>query len=141
MSVLLARGVTDITVCEPSEVRRKRALRHRGGAHHPPEELSEAPIGAAGGRPFDVAFECSGHADAGSIGPRSARLRRHARLRGHRARTRSRVNHNRMIVLELEVLGAYNYDAEGFGPALELLASGALPVDLLIEPEMSPWTA
>jgi threonine dehydrogenase-like Zn-dependent dehydrogenase len=46
-----------------------------------------------------------------------------------------RVNHNRMIVLELTIIGAYNYDDEGFGPALELLASGAVPTDLLIEPD------
>ena len=46
-----------------------------------------------------------------------------------------RVNHNRAIVLELTLIGAYNYDADGFAPALELLASGALPLDLLIEPD------
>jgi hypothetical protein len=44
------------------------------------------------------------------------------------------VNHNRMIILELDVLGAYNYSAEGFGPAVDLLAGGAVPVDLLLEP-------
>jgi threonine dehydrogenase-like Zn-dependent dehydrogenase len=38
-----------------------------------------------------------------------------------------------MIVLELTAIGAYNYDAEGFGPAVALLASGALPLDLLID--------
>jgi threonine dehydrogenase-like Zn-dependent dehydrogenase len=40
-----------------------------------------------------------------------------------------------MIVLELSVLGAYNYDADGFRPALDLLASGLLPIGLLIEPD------
>ena len=40
-----------------------------------------------------------------------------------------------MIVLELEAVGAYNYSAEGFQPALDLLDGGALPVDLLIEAE------
>ena len=45
-----------------------------------------------------------------------------------------RVNHNRAIVLELTIIGAYNYDGDGFGPAVELLASGRLPLDLLIEP-------
>jgi threonine dehydrogenase-like Zn-dependent dehydrogenase len=39
-----------------------------------------------------------------------------------------------MIVLELTAIGAYNYDADGFAGALELLASGALPLDLLVEP-------
>ena len=45
-----------------------------------------------------------------------------------------RINHNRVIVLELTIIGAYNYDRDGFAPALDLLASGALPLDLLIEP-------
>jgi threonine dehydrogenase-like Zn-dependent dehydrogenase len=45
-----------------------------------------------------------------------------------------RINHNRAIVLELTIIGAYNYDADGFAPALELLASGKLPLELLIEP-------
>ena len=36
----------------------------------------------------------------------------------------TRVNHNRMIVLELEALGTFNYSAEGFRPALDLLDSG-----------------
>jgi threonine dehydrogenase-like Zn-dependent dehydrogenase len=40
-----------------------------------------------------------------------------------------------VIVLELTIIGAYNYEASGFAPALELLASGALPVDALIEPD------
>ena len=44
-----------------------------------------------------------------------------------------RINHNRVIVLELTIIGAYNYDADGFAPALDLLASGKLPLDLLIE--------
>jgi hypothetical protein len=39
-----------------------------------------------------------------------------------------------MIVLELTAIGAYNYDADGFGPALELLTSGRLPLEQLIEP-------
>jgi threonine dehydrogenase-like Zn-dependent dehydrogenase len=45
-----------------------------------------------------------------------------------------RVNHNRAIIFELTLLGAYNYDTGGFAAALELLASGMLPLDQLIEP-------
>jgi threonine dehydrogenase-like Zn-dependent dehydrogenase len=48
------------------------------------------------------------------------------------------INHNRMIVLELTAIGAYNYDADGFAPAMAALASGRLPVDLLIDPEDVP---
>ena len=39
-----------------------------------------------------------------------------------------------MIVLEQTIIGSYNYDADGFVSAVALLASGALPLDLLIEP-------
>ena len=45
-----------------------------------------------------------------------------------------RINHNRVIVLENTIIGSYNYDADGFAPALELLASGAMPLDALVEP-------
>ena len=49
-----------------------------------------------------------------------------------------RVNHNRVIILELTLLGSYNYDTDGFANALALLASGRLPLDLLIEPDDVP---
>jgi threonine dehydrogenase-like Zn-dependent dehydrogenase len=83
--------------------------------------------------PVDVAFECSGRPSAGA----------QALDQLDRAGTLVfvgtgpvpvPVNHNRMIVLELDVLGAYNYSAEGFGPAVELLTAGAVPVELLLEP-------
>jgi threonine dehydrogenase-like Zn-dependent dehydrogenase len=45
----------------------------------------------------------------------------------------TRVNHNRMIVMELEAIGAYNYSAAGFGPAVQLLDRGDLPIELLVE--------
>ena len=84
--------------------------------------------------PFTVAFECSGQASAAEAA--LDQLDYAGTLvfvgTGHEM---PRVNHNRMIVLELSIIGAYNYDAGGFAPALELLASGALPLDLLIEPD------
>ena len=49
-----------------------------------------------------------------------------------------RVNHNRMIVLELEAIGTFNYSADGFQPALDLLDSGEMPLELLIEPDDVP---
>ena len=45
---------------------------------------------------------------------------------------------NRMILNELEVTGSFIYDAGGFERALEMLASGLIPADLLIEPEDVP---
>ena len=41
---------------------------------------------------------------------------------------------NRFILNELEICGSFVYDADGFEQALALLASGALPLSLLIDP-------
>ena len=53
---------------------------------------------------------------------------------------RAKWDHNRVLMNELSVTGAYNYDAGGFEAALELLASGTLPTDLLIDPDAEPLT-
>ena len=45
-----------------------------------------------------------------------------------------RLNHNRAIVLEITIVGSYNYDDDGFERALALLSSGTMPLDALIEP-------
>ena len=49
-----------------------------------------------------------------------------------------RYNQNRMIIFELEIIGAYNYDDNGFQPAVDLLDSGTLPLESLIEPDDIP---
>jgi threonine dehydrogenase-like Zn-dependent dehydrogenase len=84
--------------------------------------------------PFDLAFECSGHASAAGQALDQLDAAGTLVFVGT-GRELPRVNHNRMIVLELSAIGAYNYDAAGFAPALDLLASGRLPLDLLIEPD------
>jgi threonine dehydrogenase-like Zn-dependent dehydrogenase len=48
------------------------------------------------------------------------------------------VNHNRAIVFETTIVGAFNYDDDGFAKALDLLASGRMPLDALIEPDDVP---
>jgi 2-desacetyl-2-hydroxyethyl bacteriochlorophyllide A dehydrogenase len=132
-AVLGVRGVHDITVSEPAAPRRERAL--AVGAHTAlaPDELPRSPMGRPVEAPFTFAFECSGNAHAAEAA--LDQLDYAGTLvfvgTGH---DMPRVNHNRVIVLELTLLGAYNYDAAGFAPALELLASGDLPLDLLIEP-------
>jgi threonine dehydrogenase-like Zn-dependent dehydrogenase len=120
-------------VSEPAAQRRERALAVGASSVVTPDELPRAEMGRPVDAPFTVVFECSGHGGAvesaldqldyagmfvfvGTGGPPP------------------RVNHNRVIVMEQTIIGAYNYDAAGFAPALELLASGALPLDLLIEP-------
>ena len=54
---------------------------------------------------------------------------------------RPKLDHNRVLLNELWVTGAFNYDTDGFARSLELLASGKLRTDLLIESEDVPLEA
>jgi 2-desacetyl-2-hydroxyethyl bacteriochlorophyllide A dehydrogenase len=134
LAVLRARGVTDITVSEPSALRRARATALGATTVMAPDKLPAPQLGRPVDEPFAVAFECSGHAAAAEAALDQLDFAGTLMMVGT-GRELPRINHNRMIVLELTILGAYNYDAEGFGPALELLASGMLRTDLLIEPD------
>jgi threonine dehydrogenase-like Zn-dependent dehydrogenase len=49
-----------------------------------------------------------------------------------------RLDTNRVLLNELHVTGAFNYDADGFPASLDLLASGRLPLEHLVEPEAVP---
>ena len=49
-----------------------------------------------------------------------------------------RLDTNRVLLNELHITGAYNYDADGFAAALGLIRSGTLPLDELLEPEAVP---
>jgi threonine dehydrogenase-like Zn-dependent dehydrogenase len=82
-------------------------------------------------------FECSGRAPAMEAG--LAQLVRAGTLVLVGAGIeRPRFDPNRILLNELVVTGAYNHDEDGFERALELLASGALPVDALLEPDAVP---
>ena len=83
--------------------------------------------------PFSVVFECSGNAAAGESAIEQLDFAGICVLVGT-GHDFPRLNHNRVIVLENTILGSYNYDADGFAAALALLASGAMPLDALVEP-------
>jgi threonine dehydrogenase-like Zn-dependent dehydrogenase len=134
LAVLLARGVSDITVSEPSPSRRARAEAIGATTVVTPDHFPAPMLGRPVDEPFSLAFECSGHAGAAETALDQLDFAGTLVFVGT-GRELPRVNHNRMIVLELTILGAYNYDAEGFQPALDLLASGLMPIDLLIEPD------
>ncbi len=131
-AVLAARGVTDVTVSEPVASRRRRALAIGASEAIEPGNLAEPALGVTVPGAYTVAFECSGRADAAEQA--LGQLDRAGTLVfvGTGA-TPVQVNHNRMIVLELEAIGTVNYSADGFAPALALLDGGELPVDLLVE--------
>lgn len=138
IAALAARGADDITVSEPSELRRAAAGRVGATTLAVPEELEPPPMPfTIVDAPFDLAFDCSGNPRA--MEAALGQLRRMGTLvivgTGMR---RPKFDHNRILMNELVVTGAYCYDTNGFETALELLASGALPTEHLIEPTDVP---
>ncbi len=137
IAALVAKDLGPLVVVEPSE-RRRRLATDLGAAEvlHPteletfppwePERLSS--------RAVDVVFECSGKKAAMEGGFNQLRRGGHLVLVGAGMESPS-FDPNRMILNELTASGSFVYDANGFERALELLASGRLPVDVLIDPD------
>ena len=138
VAALRAAGVDDVVVSEPAPSRRERALAVGASLAVTPAQLEipAMPMDLID-HPFDAVLECSGRADAMEVG--LSQLGRGGRLvlvgTGMHA---PRLDNNRILLNELVITGAYNYDGGGFTAALALLGSDALPVDLLIEPEDVP---
>ncbi len=133
---LVARGIP-VTVVEPGEARRRLALALGATEAIAPDELETYPPWEPerlSPRAVDVVLECSGKKAAMQAG--FHQLRRGGRLvlvgAGIEAPS---FDPNRMILNELEVCGSFVYDADGFDQALALLASGAVPASLLIDPD------
>jgi L-iditol 2-dehydrogenase len=138
-AALLARGVTDVTVSEPGE-RRRRLAAELGAATITPSALvaPDWPSSVVE-EPFDAALECSGRARAmesalGQLAQAGILVLVGAGI------DPPRFDSNRIILNELVVTGAFCYDATGFTDALELLAGGGLDTDLLIEGDDVPLT-
>ena len=138
-AALAAQGHTDITVVEPTEPRQELASAVGATRVVHPDRL-EAPGWHPGhlvDDPYDAALECSGRAAAmeaalGQLG-RAGRL-----VLVGAGMDRPSFDPNRILLNELVLTGAFTYDADGFPRALELLASGRMPLDRLIEPEDVP---
>jgi (R,R)-butanediol dehydrogenase/meso-butanediol dehydrogenase/diacetyl reductase len=136
-AALKALGVDDIVVSEPHE--RRRALCEKLGARViTPDELTTPrwPHDLVDD-PFDVALECSGNGAAQESA--LAQLKRAGTLVLVGAgMARPKFDPNRILLNELNITGAYVYDHDGWARALELLASGKLPNDLLVEQDDYP---
>lgn len=136
IAALRARGIDDVTCVEPAPTR--QALARKVGATRilHPDDL-EVPTIAEPGRvvdgAVDVVLECSGRASAMEAG--LAQLVRSGTLVLVGAGIEApRFDPNRILLNEITVTGAFNHDGDGFERALELLASGRMPVDDLVEP-------
>src|SRR5438874_7306188 len=137
VAALRALGIDDIVVSEPKERRRKLCER-LGARTVVPEDLAtpQWPHDLVD-EPFDVALECSGNGRGQEAA--LAQLKRAGTLVLVGAgMARPKFDPNRILLNELVITGAFVYDADGFVRALDLLASGKLANDLLVEPEDFP---
>jgi (R,R)-butanediol dehydrogenase/meso-butanediol dehydrogenase/diacetyl reductase len=138
VAALKALGAGRVIVSEPSSAR--RAATYAAGADRvvAPQEFDppESPLLEADDA-VDVAFECSGNPAAFTAALAQLRPGGTLVIVGT-GMVRPELDHHRVIVKELIVTGALNYDATGFDDALRLLGSGALPVDALIAPGAVP---
>jgi threonine dehydrogenase-like Zn-dependent dehydrogenase len=138
LAALVTKGVRDVMVSEPSETRRELAAK-LGAARVVEPAALEVPS-----MPFTIvegavhaAFECSGRASAAEEALAWLRKGGTLVLSGTGA-DRPSLDTQRVLLNELVVTGAYCYDERGVADALALLASGALPTDLLIHPDDVP---
>ncbi len=140
LAALVARGIGPVTVVEPVESRQQLA-RDLGADHvlhpselptfgiHQPEDLSPLAV--------HVVFECSGKKAAMEAGLQQVARGGTMVMVGAGIEPPT-FDGNRILLNELTVTGSFVYDADGFERALELLASGMLPTDLLIDPTDVP---
>lgn len=136
VAALVARGLGPITVVEPGEARRRLATDLGADRVVAPDALEVFPMwepDRIAADAVDVVLECSGKKVAIESG--FNQLRRGGRLVMVGAGIEPpSFDPNRMILNELSVTGSFVYDADGFERALELLASGSVRTDLLIDP-------
>ena len=135
VAALVARGIAPVVV-EPGDSRRRLALGLGAAEVLEPTELETYPPWEPerlSPRAVDVVFECSGKKAAMECGFHQLRRGGHLVLVGAGMEA-PRFDPNRMILNELQVSGSFVYDANGFERALELLGSGRIATDVLIEP-------
>jgi (R,R)-butanediol dehydrogenase/meso-butanediol dehydrogenase/diacetyl reductase len=140
LAALVARGIGPITVVEPGPVRQQLA-RDLGAdvvlhpadlpsfGLHQPEELSPHAT--------HVVLECSGKKLAMEAALQQVRRGGRLVLVGAGIEPPT-FDGNRILLNEITITGSFVYDADGFERALDLLASGALNTDLLIDPTDVP---
>jgi (R,R)-butanediol dehydrogenase/meso-butanediol dehydrogenase/diacetyl reductase len=137
VAALKALGVDDIVVSEPKASRRSLCEKLGARAVDPTELVMPAMPYDMVDEPFDVALECSGNGRAQESA--LAQLKRAGTLVLVGAgMARPKFDPNRILLNELVITGAFVYDHDGFPRALELLASGRLANDLLVEQEDYP---
>lgn len=136
IAVMATMGLEEIICVEPSAARRELAL--AVGAHRviEPGDLVVPSIAEPAlivPDAVDVVLECSGAVSAMEAGLAQL-VRGGTMVLVGAGIEQPRFDPNRILLNEVVITGAFNYDAGGFTEALDLLASGRLPVEQLLEP-------
>jgi threonine dehydrogenase-like Zn-dependent dehydrogenase len=135
LAALRARGIEDVTVSEPMEIRRKLADQLGAVRSVDPSSLTVPPMPfEVVDDAFDVVFECSGKAAAMETGLAQLGKAGTLCLLGT-GMDRPQLDAMRVLLCELVVTGAYEYDEHGLTAALDLIASGHLATELLVAPD------
>jgi (R,R)-butanediol dehydrogenase / meso-butanediol dehydrogenase / diacetyl reductase len=138
IAVLRAQGVDDIVLSEPTPARRTQCAA-LGATVVEPDQLPATPARSidVATKPFHAAFECSGRVEA--MEAALGLLGRHGVLiLSGVGRRRPRFDPIRIVANELVVMGSREYTPADYSRSIDLLAAGALPVELLVEPEDVP---
>ena len=138
VAILRAMGVDDVTVSEPAPARRELARRVGARSVVEPDHLTQPtwPMELVE-KPYQAAFDCSGNREAMENALANLDVAGTLVLSGTGMR-RPRFDPNRIILNELTVTGTVEYTPDDYVASLDLLASGRLPTDMLIEPEDQP---
>jgi len=132
VAAVIAQGVTDVVVSEPSPVRRSLAEALGATVVAPEQLVTPRSPSAVVDNGFDVALECSGRADA--MEAALGQLKRTGTLVLVGAGVvPPRFDPTRILLNELVITGAFTYDDGGFEAALDMLSTPGFPVELLIE--------
>ncbi|WP_426574689.1 zinc-dependent alcohol dehydrogenase [Aquihabitans sp. McL0605] len=140
IAAMRTMDVAEITCVEPNALRRELALAVGADRVLEPDDLvvpsiAEPSLVVEGA--VDVVLECSGNRAAMEAGLAQL-VRGGTMVLVGAGIDPPRFDPNRILLNELVITGAFNYDADGFEQALALLASGRLPVEALLEPGAVP---
>ena len=131
---LRARGVDDLVAVEPDPGRAALAEQLGADVTHPDDLTVPAMPDDLSPHAADAVFECSGVRAAVEAAQTQVGRTGTLVLVGT-GLDQPALDTNRVVLQELVVTGAFTYSDGGLTEAVDLLASGRIPTDLLIEDE------
>jgi (R,R)-butanediol dehydrogenase/meso-butanediol dehydrogenase/diacetyl reductase len=133
-AVALVGAGCEVTVSEPAEGRRALAARLGVDAVTPEDLERPSPATSLAERPYRLAVECSGSAEAAEAALGVLDRGGTLVLAGTGMR-KPRLDSNRVILHELSVTGTVDSTPDDVRAALSMLASGGVPVAAVVEPD------